>query len=44
MNQVDLTDIYGTFHPATKLHTFFSAPQPPFIHSRITGKSCHKEC
>ena len=44
MNQVDLTDIYGTFHPATKLQTFFSAPQPPFIHCRITGKSCHKEC
>jgi hypothetical protein len=38
MNQMDRTDICGTFHPATKLYTFFSAPQPPIIHSMITIK------
>ena len=26
MNQMDLTDIYGTYHPKTKEHTFFSVP------------------
>ena len=26
MNQIDLTDIYKTFHPKTKEYTFFSAP------------------
>jgi len=25
MNQMDLIDIYGTFHPKTKGYTFFSA-------------------
>jgi hypothetical protein len=27
MNKIDLTDIYGTLHPKTKEHTFFSAPR-----------------
>jgi exonuclease III len=26
MNQMDLTDIFRTFHPKTKEYTFFSAP------------------
>ena len=26
MKQIDLTDIYRTFHPKTKRYTFFSAP------------------
>jgi exonuclease III len=26
MNQMDLTDIYRTFHTKTKEYTFFSAP------------------
>jgi exonuclease III len=26
LNQMDLTDIYRTFHPKTKEYTFFSAP------------------
>jgi hypothetical protein len=26
MKQMDLTDIYRTFYPKTKLYTFFSAP------------------
>ena len=26
MNQMDLTDIYRSFHPNTKEYTFFSAP------------------
>ena len=26
MKQIDLTDIYRTFYPKTKGHTFFSAP------------------
>jgi exonuclease III len=27
MSQIDLTDIYRTFHPKTKEYTFFSASQ-----------------
>jgi hypothetical protein len=30
MNQMDLTDIYKTFHPKTKEYTFFSAPHGTF--------------
>jgi hypothetical protein len=30
MNQVDLTDIYKTFHPKAKEYTFFSAPHDTF--------------
>jgi hypothetical protein len=30
MNQMDLTDIYITFHPNTEEYTFFSAPQGTF--------------
>jgi hypothetical protein len=30
MDQIDLTDIYRTFHPKTKEHAFFSAPHGTF--------------
>jgi hypothetical protein len=30
MNQIDWTNIYGTFHPQTKIYTFFSAPHSTF--------------
>ena len=30
MNQIDLTDIYRTFHPKTKEYTIFSAPHGTF--------------
>ena len=30
MNQIDLTDIYRTFHPNTKEHSLFSAPHGTF--------------
>jgi hypothetical protein len=30
MKQMDLTDIYRTFHPKTKGYTFFSAPHGMF--------------
>jgi exonuclease III len=40
MNQVDLTDIYKTFHPKTKEYTFFSAPHGTF--SKTDHKIGHK--
>jgi exonuclease III len=30
MTQMDLTDIYRTFHPKSKEYTFFSAPHGTF--------------
>jgi exonuclease III len=30
MNQMDLTDIYRTFHPKANKYTFFSAPHGAF--------------
>jgi len=30
INQMDLTDVYKTFHPKTKEYTFFSAPHSTF--------------
>jgi exonuclease III len=40
MNQMDLKDIYRTFHPKTKEYTFFSAPHGTF--SKIDGIIGHK--
>jgi exonuclease III len=38
MKQMDLTDIYRTFHPKTKGYTFFSAPHGTFSKmNHITG-------
>ena len=31
MNQMDLADIYRTFHPKTKEYNFFSAPHDTFL-------------
>jgi exonuclease III len=33
MNQMDLTDIYRTFHPKAKEYTLFSAPHSTFSKS-----------
>jgi hypothetical protein len=40
MNQMDLTDIYSTFHLKTKEYTFFSAPYSIF--SKTDHVICHK--
>jgi exonuclease III len=40
MNQMDLIDIYRTFHPKTKEYTFFSAPHGTF--SKIDHIICHR--
>jgi hypothetical protein len=40
MKQMDLIDIYRTFHPKTKGYTFFSAPHGTF--SKIDHIICHQ--
>jgi exonuclease III len=40
MNQIELTDIYRTFHPKTKEYIFFSAPHSTF--SKIDHIISHK--
>ena len=40
MKQMDLTNIYRTFHPKTKEYTFFSAPHGSF--SKIDHIIGHK--
>jgi exonuclease III len=40
MKQMDLTDIYKTFHPKTKEYSFFSAPHGTF--SKIDHIIGHK--
>jgi exonuclease III len=40
INQMDLTDIYRTFHPKPKEYTFFSAPHGTF--SKIDHIIGHK--
>jgi exonuclease III len=37
MNQMDLTDIYRTFHPKTKEYTFFSACHGTFLKTHSRG-------
>jgi hypothetical protein len=48
MKQMDLTDTYRTFHPKTKVYTFFSAPHGTFskidhIIGHQTGLSRYKD-
>ena len=50
MDQLDLTDIYRTFHPKTKNFTFFSSAQGNFLktehildHKSILGKLKKKQ-
>jgi len=48
MNQMELTDIYRTFHPKTKEYTFFSTPHATFsktdhIIGHKTGLNRYKE-
>jgi hypothetical protein len=39
MNQMDLTDIYRTFHPKTKEYIFFSEPHDTFSKTdHVTGQ------
>ena len=40
MNQMDLTNIYRTFHPKTKEYNFFSAPHGTF--SKVDHIISHK--
>jgi len=40
LTQMDLTDIYGIFHPITKWYTFFSVPHGAF--SKIDNIITHK--
>ena len=40
MNQMDLADVYKTFHPKTKEYTFFPATQGTF--SKTDHKIGHK--
>jgi exonuclease III len=40
MDQIDLTDIYRTFHPKSKEYIFFSAPHGTF--SKNDHIICHK--
>jgi hypothetical protein len=43
MDQMDLTDIYRTFHPKTKECTFFSAPHVTFSKiNHIIGQKTKK--
>jgi exonuclease III len=42
INQMDLTDIYRTFHPKAKKYTFFSAPHGTL--SKIDHIIGHKAC
>jgi hypothetical protein len=42
MNQMDITDIYRTFHPKTKEYTFLSASHGTF--SQIDHIIGHKTC
>jgi exonuclease III len=42
MKQMDLTDVYRTFHPKTKEYTFFSAPHGTF--SKINHITGYKTC
>jgi exonuclease III len=48
VDQMDLTDMYRTFHPKTKEYNFFSAPHGTFsktdhIISHTTGLNRHKK-
>ena len=41
LEQVNLTDVYRTFHPATEEYRFFSRAHGPFLsldHRKVTNK------
>jgi exonuclease III len=38
INQMDLTDVYRTFHPKAKEYTFFSAPHGTFSKTDLFTK------